>query len=74
MLYEVITVRDLNRVEQLGGEERQSGELQRLAFGEGVAELQHAMVRDTDDVAGERVVDQLAPLREKRDDVSYNFV
>ena len=55
-------VGDLDAAEHLGREERQPGELQRLAFGQRVAELQHAVVRDADDVAGEGLVEQLAPL------------
>ena len=41
-------------MEDLRREERQPGELQRLAFGERVAELQHAVVGNADDVAGDR--------------------
>ena len=58
-------VGDLDRAEHLGREERQPGELQRLAFGERVAELQHAVVGDADDVAGVGLVEQLAALRQE---------
>jgi hypothetical protein len=51
--------------EHLGREERQAGVLQRLAFGDGVAELQHAVVGDADDVAGKGLVEQLAALRQE---------
>ncbi|MDT4841949.1 hypothetical protein FQZ97_758270 [compost metagenome] len=46
-------------------EEGQTGELQAFAFGERVAELQHTVVRDADDVAGKSLVQQLAPLRQE---------
>ncbi|EWS64606.1 hypothetical protein Y695_02148 [Hydrogenophaga sp. T4] len=46
-------------------EEGQTGELQALTLRQGVAQLQHAVVRDADDVAGKRLVQQLAPLRQK---------
>ena len=58
-------VGDFDAAEHLGREERQAGVLQRLAFGERVAELQHAVVGDADDVAGEGLVEQLAALRQE---------
>ena len=57
----------LDAAEHLGREERQTGELQRLAFGDGVAQLQHAVVGNADDVAGKGLVEQLAALAEKAD-------
>jgi hypothetical protein len=47
-------------VEDLGREERQPRELQLLAFGERIAQLQHAAIRDADDVAGIGVLQDLA--------------
>ena len=46
-------------------EERQAGELQVFAFGQRVAELQHAVVGNADDVACKGLVQQLAPLRQE---------
>jgi hypothetical protein len=51
-----------HRAEQLRREEGQAGELQGLALGQGVAQLQHAVVGDADDVAGIGLVQQLALL------------
>ena len=56
-------VGDLDHAEHLGCEEGQAGELQRLAFGQRVAELQHAMVGYADNVACVGVFDLLAALR-----------
>ena len=58
-------VGDLDALEDLGREERQSGELERLSFGQRVAELQHAVVGHADHVAGVSLVEQLAALRQK---------
>ena len=51
-----------HRPEALRGKKRQAGEVQRLALGERVAQLQGAVVRDADDVAGHRLLHQLASL------------
>ena len=56
---------ELDALEHLGREERQSGELQVLALGERIAELQRAPVRDADDVARPRHVEHVAPLRQE---------
>ena len=57
----------LDAAEHLGREEGQAGELQRFALGQRVAELQHAVVGDADDVAGEGLVEQFAALAQERD-------
>ena len=61
-------VGDLDGAEHLRREERQSGELQRFALAQRVAELQHAVVRNADDVAGVSLVEQLTSLGEEADD------
>ena len=55
-------VSQLDDLEELGRKEGQPGELQLLAFGQRVAQLQHAMVGQTDDVARPGVFHQLAAL------------
>ena len=60
---------DLDDVEDFRREERQAGELKVCAVGQRVAELDAAMRRDADDVAGVGFVEQLAALRQERNDV-----
>ena len=55
-------VSQLDDLEELGRKEGQPGELQLLAFGQRVAQLQHAVVGQTDDVARPGVFHQLAAL------------
>mmetsp|Transcript_26231 Transcript_26231/g.62007 ORF Transcript_26231/g.62007 Transcript_26231/m.62007 type:complete len:1071 (-) Transcript_26231:600-3812(-) len=57
----------LHRAEHFRRKEGQAGVLQGLALGDGVAELQHAVVGDADDVAGEGLVQQLALLAHEGD-------
>ena len=56
-----------NGAEHLGCKKRQAGELQRFAFGQRVAQLQHAVVGYADDVAGKGSVEQLAALAHEAD-------
>ena len=55
-------VSQLDDLEELGRKEGQPGELQLLAFGQRVAQLQHAVVGQADDVARPGVLHQLAAL------------
>ena len=61
-------VGNLDRAEHLGREEGQAGELQAFTFGEGVAQLQHAVVGNADDVAGVGFVEQFALLAQEAHD------
>jgi len=62
-------IQQLDPTKDFRCEEGQPGELQRLAFSQGVAELDAAMRRNSDDVAGVSLVEQFAPLRQERHDV-----
>jgi uncharacterized protein len=55
-------IRDLHALEEFRREERQTGELQVFAFGKRVAQLQHAVVGDADDIAGIGFLQQVAAL------------
>jgi hypothetical protein len=59
---------ELDPAEHLRSEERQAAELQPLALAERVSQPEGAAVRNADDVAGVRLVHDVAALREERHD------